>query len=163
MSGSVLRFATLVGALVLPGVIGYAPVALAGQPATQLSGPAGIVAPGIVPPGIANGGIVVLMRPVAADSQPKAGMGSLFGTMAGGLGVGKTSGSLASMLGSGTGSGPTGSASGTPAPHPWAVEFTLRMGDGSKQTVVQSDDLGLHPGDRVRVIRGDPTRLVRAG
>jgi hypothetical protein len=69
-------------------------------------------------------------------------------------------GAFSSMTGTPT---PAPTPAPTPTPHGPATAFTVRMDDGSTQLVVQGDELGLHPGDRVQVISGDRMRLVRAG
>jgi outer membrane lipoprotein SlyB len=81
--------------------------------------------------------------------------GGLSGMLPGGLG-----GSSMSNLSNITGTAPPAKPASTAANHGQATEFTLRMDDGSTQTVVLGDAQGLHTGDRVEVVRGDKTSLV---
>ena len=56
-----------------------------------------------------------------------------------------------------------GSKTPTALPAPQAVEFTVRMDDGTTQTVTQTNDQGLHTGDRIKLVHGDRARLLPAG
>ena len=166
MTRSSLRFALLASGLALPGLTACAPGMPTSQVTSLLSHPASTQ----------TDGTILSMRAVASPSQPAAGTGGAMSAMTGGLGGGASGGAggVSSMLGGGLGGGALGnmsslfgSAPATQAaaavPHAQAVEFTLRMDDGSTQTVVQGDAHGLHAGDRVQVIRGDRTQVVRAG
>ena len=168
MTRSLLPLALLAGTLALPGLAGLAPAVLAGQVTPQVT--TLLNHPAVA----ASDGTVLAMRQMPAQGQPSAGMGgaasALSGAIGGGAGGGTGGGNWSSMLTaglgaalSGTGGNKASSSAGGPAPQRQAVEFTLRMDDGSKLTVVQGDDQGLRAGDRVHVIRGEKTRVVRAG
>jgi outer membrane lipoprotein SlyB len=180
MTRSLLRFALLASGLALPGLTACAPGLPTNQVATLLSHPTSTTPTGTTPTGTTNDGTILSMRTVAAPSQPAGGTGGAMSAMnnpmAAGLGGGASGGTggLSSMLVAGLGGGGMGNmtsligaAPATPAQaaatHGQAVEFTLRMDDGSTQTVVQGDAQGLHAGDRVEVVRGDRTHVVRAG
>ncbi len=169
-----LKFTILAGALALPGLTSCVTVMLAGQASSMFNHP---TAPTPTP---TNDGTTLSMHPAtqadreASNSQPNGAASNAAGGMAAGLGGGPGGGnSWSSMLVSGLGGGAFSSMTGTPTPTPTpaptptprgpATAFTVRMDDGSTQLVVQNGDLGLHPGDRVQVISGDRTRLVRAG
>ncbi len=182
MTRLVSRLAVLAGTLVLPGFIVCAPAVLAGQPTAQLNRPSQAV----------SNSTILAMRQVPAHGQPGAGIGGLTGGIAGGLGAGvgggangaAGGGTWSSMLVTGFGGGSLGrmasgigQLAGNPAPQAQTIapqaqtiapqaqtmEFKLRMDDGSALTVVQSNDQGLHVGDRVHVIRGERPQIVRGG
>ena len=164
MTRSQLHIAILAGVLVLPGLTSCAPVMLAGQASSLLNHPNTAT----------SDGTVLSMRPAtpadgqASNRQPSNGngMGNPAGAMAAGPGGSVAGfGNFASMLvaGLGVGAMPGMSSATAQTPHGPATMFTVRMDDGSTLSVVQDGDLGLHPGDRVQVIHGDRTRLVRQG
>jgi outer membrane lipoprotein SlyB len=47
--------------------------------------------------------------------------------------------------------------------HVHVVEFIVRTDGGAVLSVVQANDADFHAGDRVMILRGDTTRLVRPG
>ncbi|HQU01246.1 MAG: hypothetical protein B7Z78_02075 [Rhodospirillales bacterium 20-60-12] len=113
-------------------------------------------------------GQILSERPVAV-----VGQGGGIGTLAGGA-VGATAGSFiggpgggaVNVLGAIGGAivgGLVGNAVGTSATSGQAVEFIIRQDDGTTISVVQTNELQLQPGDRVQIIRGNRTRLARAG
>jgi len=173
MTRTQLKFTVLVATLALPGLTSCSPAMLGGQASSMFNRPAAATP-------ATNDGTILSMHPAtpadrqASNNQPSGGTGNAAGGMAAGLGGGTGGGnSWSSMLVSGLGGGAFSGMSGTPAPTPAptptptshgpATAFTVRMDDGSTQTVVQDHELGLHPGDRVQVISGDRTRLVPAG
>ena len=177
MTRSLPGFALLAGLLALPGLTACAPAGLTGQASALFNHPASKP----------SDGTILSMRSVPAPAQPAGGMGGamtamtgrssggtsggwsslmpggLSGGLPGGIG-GSSMGSMTSMTGTAPAAAPTNPVSASPAStattHGQAMEFTLRMDDGSTQTVVLGDAQGLHTGDRVEVIHGDQTRLV---
>ncbi len=177
MTRSLPGFALLAGLLAVPGLTACAPAGVTNQAAALFNHPASKT----------SDGTILSMRSVPVAAQPAGAMGGattamaarssggaggswssmLPGALAGGLpgGLGSNSmGNLTGITGTPPAATPAPAVSATPASaasiHGQAMEFTLRMDDGSTQTVVLGDAQGLHAGDRVEVIRGDKTRLV---
>jgi outer membrane lipoprotein SlyB len=110
-------------------------------------------------------GTIVGMRPVQiAGSQ--TGIGAATGGVAGGL-IGSTiGGDWRARTLAGVGGALLGAGAGTlverGVTQGQAVEFTIRPdGGGPDFTVVQTNELGLQPGERVAVSFGDRVRLNR--
>lgn len=62
------------------------------------------------------------------------------------------------LLADASGAAPPSNAAGRPI-----MEFIVRQDDGGIISVVQSNEAGFRPGDRVSILRGDRIRLVRPG
>jgi outer membrane lipoprotein SlyB len=110
-------------------------------------------------------GTIVGMRPVQISGS-QGGLGAGVGGVAGGL-VGSTIGgdwrarTLAGVGGALLGAG-AGALAERGMTQGEAVEFTIRPdGGGPDYTVVQTNELGLVPGERVAVSFGDRARLNR--
>jgi outer membrane lipoprotein SlyB len=172
MTRSFIRFAVLASGLALPGLAAGAPALPTNQAVTLLNHPAST----------SGDGTVLSMRAVPTPNQPATGIGGGASVMTGGPNAGMGTGASGSPGGSGLSSMLTGGLGGsaiasmssligtasapkpaTAAPQAQEVEFVLRMDDGSTQTVVQGEAKGLHKGDRVRVVHGERTHLIRAG
>jgi outer membrane lipoprotein SlyB len=112
-------------------------------------------------------GVIVSMRNVEVQGQP-TGVGTM-----GGVAVGATAGSLlgrgdprANIIGAIAGAivgGIAGNAIERSASTGMAVEFIIREDDGQTISVVQTNEDGFRPGDRVVLTRGARTRLQHAG
>ncbi len=111
-------------------------------------------------------GVIVSMRNVEVQGQPTG-----IGTM-GGVAVGATTGSLlgrgdprAGIVGVIAGAivgGIAGSAIEASANTGYAVEFIIREDSGQTISVVQTNEDGFRPGERVVMTRGARTRLQHA-
>lgn len=111
-------------------------------------------------------GVIVSMRDVAVRG-PQTGIGTM-----GGVAVGATTGSLlgrgdpaAGIVGIIAGAiigGIAGNAIETSANSGYAVEFIIREDTGQTISVVQTNEEGFRPGERVVLSRGARTRLQRA-
>jgi outer membrane lipoprotein SlyB len=111
-------------------------VAVAGLLALDGCAPAAAPAADVGPAETAEYGVIVSLRPAAASGAVQANIMAAFGgPMAGGV-------------------------EGKPAAA--ATEFIVREDSGNTISVVQANDDGLRPGDRVAVMRGARTRLARA-
>jgi outer membrane lipoprotein SlyB len=111
-------------------------------------------------------GVIVSMRPVTVQAQ-NTGIGAL-----GGAAVGATAGSFigrndvrANILGAVAG-GLVGAVAGNAVEKSVntgdAVEFIIRQDDGSTVSVVQTNEDGFRPGDRVVLTRGARTHIAHA-
>ena len=103
-------------------------------------------------PGQAIHGVIVSRRAIDTEAAPTAA------ARAGGKDV------RASILGA-VGSlpgGPAGNAGGPASARPAVFEFIIRQDNGQAISVVQTDEAGLRPGERVVVSMGTRTRLSRA-
>jgi len=169
MTRSLPGFALLACLLALPGLTACAPAVLTSQASALFNHPASKT----------SDGTILSMRQVAAPAQPAGGTGGAMNAMTAGS-SGATGGGWSSMMTGGlsgmlpgglggssmsnlsniTGTAPPAKPASTAANHGQATEFTLRMDDGSTQTVVLGDAQGLHTGDRVEIVRGDKTSLV---
>jgi outer membrane lipoprotein SlyB len=87
---------------------------------------------------IANGGTILSMRSISAQSSDSLWRAAL----------------LASAGGSGD---------ATDGGRKSLIEFIVRTDDGSTLSVVQPNEAGFHNGDRVIILRNYQTRLVRPG
>ncbi len=111
-------------------------------------------------------GVIVSMRDVEVQGRP-TGVGTL-----GGAAVGATAGSLigrgdprANIVGAIFGAivgGVAGNAIERSASTGAAIEFIIREDDGQTISVVQTNEDGFRPGERVVLTRGARTRLQRA-
>jgi outer membrane lipoprotein SlyB len=111
-------------------------------------------------------GVIVSMRPVTVQAQ-NTGIGAL-----GGAAAGATAGSFigrndvrANILGAVAG-GLIGAVAGNAVEKSVnkgdAVEFIIRQDDGSTLSVVQTNEDGFRPGDRVVLTRGARTHIAHA-
>lgn len=110
-------------------------------------------------------GTIVGARPVTVQGNG-SGVGTVAGAVAGGvagsfIGGDWRSNALAGIGGAILG-GMAGNAIGSTVSQGQAVEFIVREDRGGDIAVVQTNELGLQPGDRVMISRGDRVRLARA-
>ncbi len=110
-------------------------------------------------------GTIVGARPVMVQGSG-GNIGTVAGAVAGGvagsfIGGDWRSNALAGIGGAILG-GMAGNAIGNTVSQGQAVEFIVREDRGGDIAVVQTNELGLQPGDRVMISRGDRVRLARA-
>ncbi len=110
-------------------------------------------------------GTIVGARPVTVQGGG-GGVGTVAGAVAGGvagsfIGGDWRSNALAGIGGAILG-GMAGNAIGNSVSQGQAVEFIVREDRGGDIAVVQTNELGLQPGDRVMIARGNRVTLARA-
>jgi outer membrane lipoprotein SlyB len=110
-------------------------------------------------------GTILSMRAVAVQNQEGAAVGTGVGAVAGGvagsfIGGDPRSNILGGLAGAVIG-GVAGHEIGKSVSTGDAVEFVIREEGGGTISVVQTNELNFHPGERVLIIRGDRTRLAR--
>jgi outer membrane lipoprotein SlyB len=110
-------------------------------------------------------GTIVGARPVTVQGSG-GNVGTVAGAVAGGvagsfIGGDWRSNALAGIGGAILG-GMAGNAIGNTVSQGQATEFIVREDRGGDIAVVQTNELGLQPGDRVMISRGDRVRLARA-
>ncbi|WP_235035397.1 glycine zipper 2TM domain-containing protein [Roseomonas sp. 18066] len=110
-------------------------------------------------------GTIIGMRPVEVQGNG-AGIGTAAGAVAGGvagsfIGGDWRSNALAGLGGALVG-GLAGNAIGRGVSGTTAVEFFIREDQGGDISVVQTNEEGLQPNERVVISRGDRTRISRA-
>jgi outer membrane lipoprotein SlyB len=118
-------------------------------------------------PAFVNYGVIVSMRPVTVQGQ-NSGVGTL-----GGAAVGATAGSFigrndvrGNILGAVGGAiigGLAGNAVERSASTGTAMEFIIRVDNGQTVSVVQTNEDGFRPGERVVLTGGARTRIARVG
>lgn len=147
--------APLMALAVLAGVAGCAPANGNSTVSPYALGTAGYV----------SYGTVVGMRPVQV-SGTRSGVGAAAGAVGGGL-VGSTVGrgwrarTVGGVAGAVIG-GVGGALVEEAVTSGQAVEFIVRTDRGPDIAVIQTNELGLRPGDRVAITQGDRVRLTRA-
>lgn len=111
-------------------------------------------------------GTIVGMREVPVSGNQPGGVGTTVGAIGGGvagsfIGGDWRSNVLAGLAGAVIG-GVVGSQVERQVTRGTATEFTIRETDGQTIAVVQTNESGLMVGDKVRILRSDRTRIVRA-
>ncbi|MDE2197424.1 MAG: glycine zipper 2TM domain-containing protein [Rhodospirillales bacterium] len=105
------------------------------------------------------------MRPVVVRSQP-TGVGTLGGAAIGGvagsyIGRNDVRGNILGAIGGAIIGGVAGSAIESGVSTGSAMEFIIREDSGQTISVVQTNETGLQPGDRVVLTRGARTHISR--
>lgn len=103
-------------------------------------------------PGQASHGVIVSRRAIDTEAAP---------TAAAHAGSKDVRASILGAVGNLPG-GPAGNAGGPASARPAVFEFIIRQDNGQTISVVQTDEAGLRPGERVVVSMGTRTRLLRA-
>ena len=111
-------------------------------------------------------GVIVSMRNVEIHGQP-TGIGTMGGAALGAttgslLGRGDTRAGIVGVIAGAIVGGMAGSAIEASANTGSAVEFIIREDNGQAISVVQTNEDGFRPGERVVLTRGARTRLQRA-
>ncbi len=111
-------------------------------------------------------GVIVSMRPVVVRT-PNNGVGMLAGAAAGGAAGSFIGGDPRSNILGGIGGAVVGGLLGNAIQNQvstgQAVEFLIREDNGQLISVVQTNENGFVPGQRVAIIHGPETRLAPAG
>ena len=118
--------------------------------------------------GTVSYGVIVSMRPVTVQS-PQTGVGTIGGAVAGGaagslIGRNNVTANIIGAVGGAILGGVAGSAIEGSASRGQAMEFIIRE-DSAPQpiTVVQTNEEGFRPGERIAILRTDRTRIARTG
>ena len=110
-------------------------------------------------------GQILSMRPVTVQS-PNSGVGTLGGAAVGGvagsfIGGNNVRGNILGAVGGAIVGGIAGTLIENQSSTGTAIEFIIREDDGQTISVVQSNELGFQPGERVVLTRGARTRIAR--